>query len=77
MPCASFSILDGPGGRTGCDVPVRSCWDRRDVIVAAVFDCFNTAILGSRGEHVTPRPPRPTIFTLKSQNRFRFIELFV
>ena len=38
MPCASFSMLDGPGG-TGCNVPVRSCWDSRDVIVAAVFDC--------------------------------------
>ena len=37
MPCASFSMLDGPGG-TGCDVPVLS-WVSRDVIVAAVFDC--------------------------------------
>ena len=26
MPCASFSMLDGPGG-TGCNVPVRSCCD--------------------------------------------------
>ena len=25
MSCASFSMLDGPGG-TGCDVPVRGCW---------------------------------------------------
>ena len=31
MPCASFSMLDGPGG-TGCDVPVRGCWVSRDVI---------------------------------------------
>ena len=38
MPGASFSMLDGPGG-TGCNIPVRSCWDSRDVIVAAVFDC--------------------------------------
>ena len=37
MPCASFSMLDGPGG-TGCDVPVLS-WVSRDVIVAAVYDC--------------------------------------
>ena len=28
MPCASFSMLDGPGG-TGCDVPVRGCWVSR------------------------------------------------
>ena len=38
MPCASFSMLDSPGG-TGCNVLVDSCWDSRDVIVAAVFDC--------------------------------------
>ena len=31
-------MLGGPGG-TGCNVPVHSCWDSRDVIVAAVFDC--------------------------------------
>jgi hypothetical protein len=37
MPCASFLMIDGPGG-TGCNVPVHSCWDSRDV-VAAVFDC--------------------------------------
>ena len=37
MPCASFSMLDGPGG-TGCNVPVRSCWVSRDVIVAAMYD---------------------------------------
>ena len=30
-------MLDGPVG-TGCNVPVRSCRDSRDVIVAAVFD---------------------------------------
>ena len=35
MPCASFSMLDGPGG-TGCDVPVHGCWVSRDVIV---YDC--------------------------------------
>ena len=40
MPCASFSMLDGPGG-TGCNIPVRSCCDGRDVIVAAVIDCVN------------------------------------
>ena len=38
MSCASFSMLDGPGG-TGCDFPVRSCWVSRVVIVAAVYDC--------------------------------------
>ena len=38
MPCASFSMLDVPSG-TGCNVPVCSCWDGRDVIVAAVIDC--------------------------------------
>ena len=38
MACASFSMLDAPGG-PGCNVPVRSGWDSRDVIVAAVFDC--------------------------------------
>ena len=41
MPCASFTMLDGPGG-TGCNevrVLVHGCWDSRDVIVAAVFDC--------------------------------------
>ena len=41
MPCASFLMLDGPGG-TGYDevrVPVNGCWDSRDVIVAGVFDC--------------------------------------
>ena len=37
MPCASFSMFDGPGG-TGCDVPVHGCWDSRDVTVAGVFD---------------------------------------
>ena len=36
MSCASFSMLDGPGG-TGCNVPVHS-WVSRDVIAAAVFD---------------------------------------
>ena len=35
--CASFSMLDGPGG-TECNVTVHSCWDSRDVIVAAVCD---------------------------------------
>jgi hypothetical protein len=40
MPCASFLMLDGPGG-TGCDVQVNSCWDSRDVIVAAdILDAF-------------------------------------
>jgi len=32
MPCASFSMLDGPGG-TGCDVPVHGCWVCRDIII--------------------------------------------
>ena len=36
MACASFSMLDGPGG-TDRNVPVRSCWDSRYVIVAAVI----------------------------------------
>ena len=31
-------MLGGPGG-TGSNVPVCSCWDSRDVIVAVVFDC--------------------------------------
>ena len=43
MPCASFSMLDGLGG-TDCIVPVRSCWDSRDVIVAAMFDCIKNCI---------------------------------
>ena len=30
MPCASFSMLGGPGG-TGCDVPVHGCWVCRDI----------------------------------------------
>ena len=38
MPCASFSMLDDPGG-TGHNVLVHGCWDSRDVSVAAVFDC--------------------------------------
>ena len=36
MPCASFSMLNGPGG-TG--FPDHGCWESRDVIMAAVFDC--------------------------------------
>ena len=44
MPCASFSMLDGPGG-TGCYVPVHSCWDNRDVSVAAVFDCVKECVV--------------------------------
>ena len=39
MPCASFSMLDGPRV-TGCDVPVRGCWVSRGVIEAAVYDCM-------------------------------------
>ena len=39
MPCASFSMLDGPGG-TGSDVPVRGCWVSRDVIVAAIYQAY-------------------------------------
>ena len=38
MPCASFSMLDCPGG-TGCSVPAHGCWDSRDVIVNVEFDC--------------------------------------
>ena len=38
MPYASFSMLDGPGG-IGWNVLVHNCWDCRDVIVTAVFDC--------------------------------------
>ena len=37
MPCGSFSMLDAPGG-TGCDVPVHSFRDSRDVILAGVYD---------------------------------------
>ena len=43
MLCASFSMLDGPG-RPGCDVLVHGCWDSRDVIVAAVFDCVKECV---------------------------------
>ena len=43
MPYALFPILDGPGG-TGCNVPIHGCWDSRDVIVAAVFDCVKECI---------------------------------
>ena len=43
MPCAPLSMFGGRGG-TGCDVPVRGCWDSRDVIVAAVFDCVKECI---------------------------------
>ena len=38
MPCASFSMLDGPDG-CGSNVLVHGCWDSRDVIVAGAFDC--------------------------------------
>ena len=41
MPCASFLMLDGPGG-TGCDevrFPVHDFWNSRDVSVVGVFDC--------------------------------------
>jgi hypothetical protein len=30
MPCASFSMLDGPGG-TGCNVPEHCCQFHRDL----------------------------------------------
>ena len=43
MPCASFSMLDGPG-ETGCDVPVHSSWDSRDVIMTAVFDIVSKSV---------------------------------
>ena len=43
MPCASFSMLDGPGG-TGFNVPIHSCWVGRDVIVATVYDCVKECI---------------------------------
>ena len=42
MSCASFSMLDGPGG-TDCDevhFPVHGFWDSRDVRVVVVFDCI-------------------------------------
>jgi len=40
MPCASFSILDGPG-ETGCDILVHSSWKSRDVIVSdCVKECM-------------------------------------
>ena len=38
MPCASFSMLGGPGG-IGCNVPVHAFCSSRDVIVVGVFDC--------------------------------------
>ena len=42
MPCASFSMLDGPGGTDWDEdcFPVHVCSDSRDVSVADVFDCF-------------------------------------
>ena len=39
MPCASFSKLDGE-----VRFPVYGCWDSRDVIVAAVFDCVKECV---------------------------------
>ena len=41
MPCASFSMLDGPGGTGSYEVcfPVHSCLGSRDVGVVGVFDC--------------------------------------
>ena len=41
MPCAPFSMLDGPGG-TGCEevrFPVHGGWDSRDVSMAGMYDC--------------------------------------
>jgi hypothetical protein len=41
MPCASFSVLGGPGG-IGCDdvrFPVHCGWDIRDISVVGVIDC--------------------------------------
>ena len=41
MPCASFSMLDGPGG-TDCDefrFPVHGRWNSRDDGVVGVFNC--------------------------------------
>ena len=55
MPFASFSMLDGPGG-TGCKVPVHSCWDSRDVIVAAVFELSQQL----RTRTLQPVPPGPS-----------------
>ena len=43
MPCASFSMLDGPGetGYNEVRVPVHGGWDSRDV---SVFDCFKECL---------------------------------
>ena len=41
MPCALFSMHDGPSG-TGCDEVyflVHGGWDSRDVSVVGVLDC--------------------------------------
>ena len=41
MPCASFSMLDGPGG-SGCNEVhflLHGGWGSRDVSVAGVCDC--------------------------------------
>ena len=51
MPCASFSMLDAPGG-TGCDVPVRGCWVSRDVIVAAVYECVRVYVICNVFDHL-------------------------
>jgi len=36
-------MLDSPGG-TGSNVLVHDCWDSRDDIVAAVFDCVKESV---------------------------------
>ena len=49
-------MLDGPGV-TGCNFSVCSCWDSRDVIVAAVFDCVKQC-----NGTLQPVPPVPSSF---------------
>ena len=46
MPCASFSMLDGPGG-TGYEkvrFPVHGGWNSRDVSVAGVCHCVKECV---------------------------------
>ena len=46
MPCASFTMLDSPGGTGDNEVtfPVHGCWDRRNVSVVGVFDCVTECL---------------------------------
>ena len=47
MPCASFLMLDGPGG-SGSDEAsflVHGRWNSRDVGVVGVFDCVKERMI--------------------------------